>query len=146
MDKRGWIIVGSVLVLLLILMLAGLRMMLRPDATRRTIVLDPQQSAGVATTGPSDAGGYGSMRGPVAVVSRETPKHGLLGAAIMSDNDSGLPKINEVLPGSGAEAAGVKVGDFIVSVRGQPVKTLQAVLEALKTTKPGDTALIVVRR
>jgi len=55
-------------------------------------------------------------------------------------------RIDSVVPGSPAQAAGIEAGDVLVSVAGKQVATLQAYTDLLKTLSPGDTVPAVVQR
>lgn len=56
-------------------------------------------------------------------------------------NPSGVGVVR-VESGSGAEQAGIKPGDVIVSVNGQPTPTMQALAEIMATLQPGDQAKV----
>jgi serine protease Do len=54
--------------------------------------------------------------------------------------------VEQVVPGSAADKAGLKVGDVIVKADGKDIKTSDDLRRALQAKKPGDTmALQVVR-
>ena len=50
------------------------------------------------------------------------------------------------MPGSPAEAAGVRAGDVVVALDGAPVADLRGYSAALKGHGPGDTVKVTVRR
>lgn len=50
----------------------------------------------------------------------------------------------EVAPNGGAAQAGIRPGDMIVAVNGEPTPTLSALAEILATLKPGDQAKVDV--
>jgi S1-C subfamily serine protease len=52
----------------------------------------------------------------------------------------------EVIPGSGAEAAGVQQGDVIVSVDGEKIDSSERLGEIIREHEPGDTIEIVIER
>ncbi|MFF5209414.1 S1C family serine protease [Streptosporangium sp. NPDC000396] len=52
--------------------------------------------------------------------------------------------VARVTPGGGADQAGVKAGDVILSVNGTPTPTTQDLSEVLGTLKPGDQAKVEV--
>jgi hypothetical protein len=55
-------------------------------------------------------------------------------------------RLSGVVPGSPAEAAGLKEGDVIVRINEAPVKNLKDLSDALKTMKAGDKAAVVFLR
>ncbi len=60
-------------------------------------------------------------------------------------NASGQPAgvaVARVLPGGGAAKAGIKVGDVIVAVDGQPTDSLDALTSILASKKPGQTVQV----
>jgi serine protease Do len=58
----------------------------------------------------------------------------------------GPPAVSAVLPRSRAEGAGLKVGDVLLEMNGQPVATLEAVRQALLTVAADAALGLVVRR
>lgn len=59
---------------------------------------------------------------------------------------SGLPLVAVVIRGSGAERAGLKVGDVLVEVNGRPVVTLEAARAALIGVSLDQPLPVIVRR
>jgi S1-C subfamily serine protease len=55
-------------------------------------------------------------------------------------------RVAEVVPGSPAEAAGVRAGDVLVALDGKPIADLRGYSAALKARQPGDTVELTVRR
>lgn len=51
-----------------------------------------------------------------------------------------------LIGGGGAEAAGVQVGDLLISVDGQRVVTRPALVRVLRQRRPGDTVTVAVQR
>ncbi|BDH44416.1 serine protease [Salmonella enterica subsp. enterica serovar Choleraesuis] len=54
--------------------------------------------------------------------------------------------VNQVLPGSGAAKAGVKPGDVIVSLNGQPLASFAELRVKIATTQPGSTVQLGIIR
>jgi serine protease Do len=56
------------------------------------------------------------------------------------------PYVEDVLPGTPAEKAGLRTNDLVSFVDGEPIVSIKAFNEYLKRTKPGDTIRLEVRR
>ncbi len=70
-----------------------------------------------------------------------------LGMVIVMDEEAGLAKVQSFLIGSPAEAAGIKVGDYIVSVDGQDVTDLSLQeISALCLGENGESVTIGIKR
>lgn len=69
---------------------------------------------------------------------------GWLGVYLDPEHDA--PRVREFVPGSPAEAAGMKAGDVIVAIDAKPTPDIKALLDALRATKPGQTVAVVVSR
>jgi len=52
----------------------------------------------------------------------------------------------QVIPGSGAAAAGIKAGDVITAIDGSTMTTIDAVLSYIRSKNVGDTVQVVVNR
>ncbi len=55
-------------------------------------------------------------------------------------------RVQEVMPGSPAAAAGIRAGDVLVALDGAPIADLRGYSAALKAQQPGDTVELTVRR
>jgi hypothetical protein len=55
-------------------------------------------------------------------------------------------RVQQVMPGSGAETAGVQAGDVILQVAGQEVKDLRGLSQVLSSLAPGDTVEVKLLR
>jgi len=67
-----------------------------------------------------------------------------MGSAGWEPKESNFP-ITELEPGMPAEKAGMQLGDEIVSVDGQPIAGLQAMIESLKRSKDKPIQIVVRR-
>jgi serine protease DegQ len=74
----------------------------------------------------------------------EIHPRGFLGAEL--DADAKEPVVKAVLAGSVAEKAGLKTGDRIERVNGARVRSLSALLEAVKKETEGSSVKLTVRR
>jgi serine protease Do len=83
--------------------------------------------------------------GIVSVTPRaiEGPR-GLLG--ILLEQDDRGPRIEEVMPDSGAASAGLLQGDVITSINDTPVSTREALIETVRRFRPGDRVRLLVKR
>lgn len=84
---------------------------------------------------------------PVAVgmVSRgaaEIPSEGKLGIQMTGD----LPQIAGILSGSGADIAGLQMGDMITIVNSRAIKTAQELIDIVSRSYPGDILQLVINR
>lgn len=80
------------------------------------------------------------------IVSGGSLEPGLLGVSGGGeDSDVGVP-IGEVTAGSGAEAAGIEVGDRIVSIDGAPVTAISEVVGLVQSHFSGETIEVEVLR
>jgi len=55
-------------------------------------------------------------------------------------------RVDQVLPGSPAETAGIRAGDVVVALGGRTVDTLRAYSDALKAHRPGEKVTVTLRR
>jgi putative serine protease PepD len=75
--------------------------------------------------------------------------HPLMGIALADatdNNGNDLARVQAVSHGGPAEQAGIKVGDVIVDVGGQPTSGADAVIAAIRTHQPGDRVAVTVDR
>ena len=75
--------------------------------------------------------------------------HPLMGVSLADATDSNgndLARVQNVSSGGPAEKAGIKVGDVIVAVGGQPTSGSDAVIAAIRTHQPGDRVAVTVER
>jgi putative serine protease PepD len=72
---------------------------------------------------------------------------GYLGVQLERRTDGGSGAlVAQVLPGSGAEAAGIKVGDVVVQVDGQAISGQAALIATIRDLAPGDHSLVSLVR
>ncbi len=90
----------------------------------------------------------GSTPAAVGVVSAGlmtvAPQKVRLGVKLEDSNEGAL--ISEVIPGTGAEMAGLQAGDKIVSVDGQKLANRNAVHDLLESCAPGQQVKLIVLR
>jgi serine protease Do len=79
-----------------------------------------------------------------ALPRRIRPPRALIG--VQFDFSGSAPKIQELLPGLGAEKAGLKPGDLIVGLNHLTVTNREQVIEALREFREGQTVKLRVRR
>lgn len=96
----------------------------------------------LATPGPDDdVVAYGVVS---ATTRRVRPAPPVLGIQLDESDDG--PKIVKVFPKSGAQEAGLKKGDFVLSVDGKRTKNRQALIRQIRKRKVGDLVKIKVKR
>ncbi len=128
----------------------------RPSDTAEKI-----DGAGLATVAEAamEAVAYlAERREPLtATIASETPPAtaaappgGVRRASLGTVPDFAFPgpgvRVDQVLPGSPAEAAGIRAGDVVVGVGDQAVDTLRAYSEALKAHQPGEKVTVILKR
>ena len=79
-----------------------------------------------------------------ALPRRIRPQRALIG--IQFDFGASTPKIQEVIPGFGAEKAGVKPGDIIVALNSVTVTNREQIVETLRDFREGRTVKLRLRR
>ena len=79
-----------------------------------------------------------------ALPRRIRPQRALIG--VRFDPSSPLPRIDELLPGYGAEKAGLKPGDIILTVNNTAVSNRQQVVEILGDFRDGQTVRLGLQR
>jgi len=79
-----------------------------------------------------------------ALPRRIRPPRALIG--VQFEFSGAAPKIQELLPGLGAEKAGLKPGDIIVGLNHATVSNRVQVIEALREFREGQTVKLRVRR
>ncbi|MEZ6087490.1 MAG: PDZ domain-containing protein [Pirellulaceae bacterium] len=82
--------------------------------------------------------------GVVSVASRKIEDRGLLGVMLQTDEDGA--RVISLVPGSGADDAGIKIRDLITHVEGVAMNTQKQVTEALRALYPGDYVRLSIRR
>ena len=69
---------------------------------------------------------------------------GVLGV-VLEDADN-APQVREIMTGSGAQKAGLKPGDQILSLNGQKMRDRQQLVETVRQFQPGDKLALEVKR
>lgn len=102
---------------------------------------------------PSQPGGYGALRPParMAVIVAGPAANILLAIGLYAcilgvrGETTLLPIASTVLPGSPAATAGIRAGDQVLAVAGEPVTTFTEILPQLRT-HPGQRIALTIRR
>jgi serine protease Do len=85
--------------------------------------------------------------GIISLGRREIPPEAPALGVSLSDADNGKgARITQVLPNSGAEKAGIKVDDTIISINGKQIKSRTDLTENISKQRPGDVIKVVVNR
>ncbi len=82
--------------------------------------------------------------GVISVEPRKLHARGFLGIAFKPDGDE--PRIGQIIPGTAAAEAKLKVGDLIKAIDGQETTSGAAAIEFLSHHKPGDTVTLTIER
>jgi putative serine protease PepD len=69
----------------------------------------------------------------------------VIGANVDMQFEGGA-RISEILPKSAAQRAGLRTGDVITQLNGQPVDTAEALIVAIRTHQPGENVKLVFER
>src|SRR5262249_51620800 len=64
----------------------------------------------------------------------------------VGDRFVGSPSVSSVSPNSAAEQAGIKTGDVIIEIDGQPINSMAQMQHKLGAKYEGDTVSVTVRR
>ena len=75
---------------------------------------------------------------------RNTTRNALLG--IVPVEEAGVVKIEQVVKGSGAALAGIRIGDEIVKLGETKIKSQRQLVEVVRSQKPGTKVTIQIRR
>lgn len=103
---------------------------------------DPAVGQWVAAPGSDDTS---LSLGIVSVPRRAIPHASGAMGVLLADADGGV-RIESVVPQSPAERAGVKAKDFVTHVDGQPVKTRQETITAVKRHRLGEIVKLGIKR
>jgi putative serine protease PepD len=79
--------------------------------------------------------------------SGAAPQAGYLGVQLERRTDGGSGAlVGQVVHGSGADKAGIQVGDVVVAVNGQPITGQAALIATIRDLAPGDKAAVSLTR
>lgn len=100
----------------------------------------PEAGSWVVTSGPRDL--------PQAVgivsVAPHAVRGGVLGIQLAEDKPG--PRINFLVPGGGAAAAGLQRGDIITHINDKAVESVQALVESTGDHLPGEVVTVTIMR
>jgi S1-C subfamily serine protease len=106
-------------------------------------------SAGIAPGDQANSLGFAIPSPTVISIVQQLVDGGHAGLAflgVQSEPTDGGVRVTEVTPGSGAEAAGIAVGDVITAVGDEPVGSTEELVSALRAHAPGDQVTVTVAR
>jgi serine protease Do len=86
------------------------------------------------------------LAGIISAQAREIPKDGVVGLGLVLEKVKDKLQVKDVSKGGGADLAGVKVDDIIVSLEQKKVAELKDIAEILAGKKPGDEVKLTVKR
>jgi serine protease Do len=65
---------------------------------------------------------------------------------VLIDDGKAGPTVRQAMPGSGAATAGIKAGDVITHINGQPVRSMVELQGTVRKYRVGDVVKVTVRR
>ena len=80
------------------------------------------------------------------LIQRGYATHPVVGASLDPAYDGEGVRISRVQPGGGADRAGLKPGDVVVSIDAVPVTAPEQLIVAIRSRQPGDTVELGVQR
>jgi S1-C subfamily serine protease len=83
--------------------------------------------------------------GVIGVKSRQIQHQGRLGV-MLTDDSSGRALVDDVFPDSGAEHAGIAIGDLIIAIDGREKNSRTGVIETLRDKFPGERVRLTILR
>jgi serine protease Do len=104
------------------------------------------QGTWVVTNGATSRTRRRAVAGIVSANIREIPASGGAVLGVTLDVKAKELEITEVHGGSGAEEAGLRKGDALLTIAGKPVTEIEEVAEALKEYRAGSLVKITYRR
>ena len=108
----------------------------RPEPLTVTIAPPPRADAAAAGAAPSSAPASPPPGGRKVTVGT-VPDFAFAGPGV---------RVDQVVPGSPAEQAGIRAGDVLLKLAGQPIESLRGYSQILGTLEPGQTIEIEIER
>jgi S1-C subfamily serine protease len=87
-----------------------------------------------------------TLSGPIAIIKGDIPKHGFIGIEFDPSPDGRGLVLGEVLPGSGADASGLRKGDVLLAVDTVPLAGAEDLQRVVAEKKPGEVVRLDVER
>ena len=104
------------------------------------------QGSWVVANGATSRTARRALAGIVSAKIREIPAAGGPALGVVLSSKTKAIQIDTVTDGSGAQEAGLRKGDVIVSIEGKKVSKIEDIAEALKDRKAGTKVEVVCRR
>ncbi len=108
----------------------------RPEPLTVTIAPAARTAAPAAGTGPTGAPPAPAPGGRKVTVGT-VPDFAFAGPGV---------RVDQVVPGSPAEQAGIRAGDVLLKLAGQPIESLRGYSQILGTLEPGQTIEVEIER
>jgi serine protease Do len=112
----------------------------------RWAAAEPEQGTWVVANGATSRSRRRALAGMVSANTREVPVGGGAALGVTLTADAKKLKVGEISKGSGAEDAGLKKDDVILSLDGKELKKRQELLKMLRDYEPGAKVPIKIRR
>ena len=118
------------------------------DAATNTVVgindqieSDTNDNAGIGFAVPINAAKSVAQ----TLIAGGTVQHAYVGIRI-EDTSNGGARVTQVVAGTPAAKAGLKVGDVITAFDGRPITSADAITAAVSEAKPGETVTLTIQR
>ncbi|HWU32073.1 MAG TPA: PDZ domain-containing protein, partial [Marmoricola sp.] len=82
----------------------------------------------------------------IEIIATGHAEYPLIGAGVKTTDAQDGAHVSDLIAGGPAASAGLKVGDVITAIDGQPINDTITLVVDIRTHNPGDTVMLTVRR
>jgi S1-C subfamily serine protease len=86
------------------------------------------------------------LPGIISAMTREVPAEGGAALGVVLEPGDGRLTVKEVRDDSGAEKAGVKMGDVLETINGTEIESIETLAKLFETAKAGDKVKLGIQR